>query len=164
MADSDNERGDMMASDVFMEELTKLEKRLSSTLDQQRQERHMSNNRIHSNLLSLTEKTEGQDKILAEIQQTMRGQTDSLRRIETRLVGDPALGSTGLSQDFTESKSKISLLESRVGACEKEVKDGARDRAQDRKIVVYAIGVIGAIGGLVTWLKATGVLTWLSSK
>lgn len=151
-----------MTSEVFLQRLEELNKQITSRFDATDRSRHQANNAQHTILLNLTNRMDKQDQQLASQTESLTELTTSLRRIETRLVGDSGLGSTGLSQDVSESKEKIEVLFGRVEICETAIKSGDKERSQDRRMVLYTIGIIGTLGAVVTWLRATGALKWLT--
>jgi chromosome segregation ATPase len=167
-SDDPSEEMESMTSDVFLQKLEDLNKQITSRFDATDKSRHQANNSQHTILLNLTTRMDKQDQVLEGFRGSLETQTESLgalttslRRIETRLVGDAGLGSTGISQEVADNKVKIATLESRIDNAEVAIEDGNKERATDRKIVLYTIGIVTALGGLVTWLKATGILSWL---
>jgi len=154
---NDNDK-EMIDSKEFLTKLDSLNRRLNDNAE----ERDATNSKLHKALLSLeytqnalTQTTKAQDGVLSGLAQSVGGLTESMRRVEMRIIGDSSLGSTGLSQAVSQHEVKLTDYGDRIDELETNAKGNT-------KTMTILISVIAAIGGLIMWVKGSGLIKWLT--
>lgn len=149
----------MLDSEQMNQKLDEMVKKL----EQNAIERHTVNGKVHVALNSiaqktetLTQKTENQDVVLNHLSKSVESITQSVRRIEVRLVGDEDLKGTGIIQEQSDQKARITASEVRVDLLEKVVKENHSDYLSDKRALIWIGATIAGLGGIITWLQNSG--------
>ena len=69
----------------------------------------------------------------------------SCRRIETALIGEPALGHIGIVQRISDHDAAIKIIRAELDAARSQKKGAVA-------VLAAASAVAGSVGGFVTWL------------
>lgn len=151
---NDEPTQEMIETKQLIEKLEGMERTLK-TAAEERVERHKLNNVIHGALGTLAKhtmeigaKTDVQDQVLNQIR-------EAVARIEGCLLGDSQYQRSGLIAEVASVKADQKVMVTRIDTLEQMVAFRTRSA-----IIVFS--VIGAIGGLVTWLKGTGVVKFFT--
>lgn len=151
----------MLDSEQMNQRLDEMVKKL----EQSAVERHTVNGKVHVALNSiaqktetLTQKTENQDVVLNHLSKSVEQITQSVRRIEVRLVGDEDLKGTGIIQEQSDQKARITALEVRVDNTEEAVKEHRSDYISDKRALIWIGATIAGLGAIITWLQNSGFL------
>jgi hypothetical protein len=153
---NENEDTEMIETAKLLDKLTELDKRVRSQAD----DRHRVNGILHGTLNTLATKTENislktdmQDQVLSQIQDSVKAMSDSVRRVEVCLIGDPKFDRQGLIKDVIEMKAVHIALATRLSLAEDAAKANAAEIRSQKKMVLWTATVLAAIGGVITWLK-----------
>jgi len=109
---------------------------------QQASDRHRTNGVTHAVINDVFLRTVGQDTVLRE-------QTAILERIEACLLGDAKYQKIGLITTVTGIDKRLA-----------EVEEAVKMRT---KAAILVFGVLGVLGTVITWFKATSFFKFLSS-
>ena len=158
MNENDNQDEDMKDSAQLLSRFLELERRLASSSA----ERHRVNNSINAAITGLVDQTERQDAVLEKINENVRSMADSVDRVEKCLVGDAKFNQLGLIKEVEALKSSQTTsnaeLMLRISKNEEDIKTANNEIKNHRRIVVWTGVVLAAIGGIITWIKSSGIV------
>lgn len=158
MNENDNQDDDMKDSAQLLARFLELERRLASSSA----ERHRVNNSINAAITGLVDQTERQDAVLEKINENVRSMADSVDRVEKCLVGDAKFNQVGLIKEVEAIKSSFATSNTeiflRIAKNEADIKTAADEIKSQRRVVLWTGAVLAAIGGIITWIKGSGIL------
>ncbi len=146
---NENKDQEMIETAQLLEKLTDLEKRVKMQSD----DRHRVNGILHGTLNNIVNKTDGQDQVLSQIQDSVKSMAESVQRVEVCLIGDPKFERQGLIKDVIEIKAVNIALATRIALAEDAAKANASELRSQKKMVLWTATVLATIGGIITWLK-----------
>lgn len=123
--------------------------RQSAEMSKQADDRHRSNGVTHAVMNEVYLKTTKQDVILDAI-------VESQKRIESCLLGDEKFKQIGLITTVLDLTTRNTAFEVRLSALESQVKT-------HRWAAILVFSVLGVVGAVITWLKATGFFKFFTS-
>lgn len=127
-------------------------------LDQNAKERHATNGKTHVVLNTIIQKTENQDTVLNKLVKDVSLITDSVKRIEVRMVGDEALKGSGFIQEQTAQAVRLGAVEGRVVLLETGRTTDQTAYLSDKRSVKWVVIAIGFVFSLINWAISSGVL------
>lgn len=153
-------------SGLSSEELAQEVRHLRKRWEDQAEARHKANEEMNSIILQFNNAIEKFDSRIDNSEAAIRGLANSvqpllslaadIKAIHLRLIGDPALQSIGLIQQHTAVATELISLRTLAEKNETSIKWMKRERA----IVVATLGTLGAV---VTFIKGTAIIKWLST-
>jgi hypothetical protein len=149
---SEKKDSEMIDSLQLLEKLAELDKRMKI----QSEDRHRLNNGLHGTLNSLANKTDLQDQVLSQIQESVKVMSESVTRVEACLIGDSKFDRQGLIKDVIEIKAVNIAISARLDLVDESAKANAAELKNQRRTVVWTAAALAGIGAVVTWIKNTG--------
>lgn len=146
---NEEENQEMIDSTQLLTKLTELDRRVKAQSD----DRHRVNGILHGTLNNIVNKTDMQDQVLSQIQDSVQTMAGSVHRVEVCLIGDPKFDRQGLIKDVFEIKAINIALAARIGLTEEAAKANAAELRNQRKAAMWTVGILTAVGGFITWLK-----------
>lgn len=146
---NEEENQEMIDSTQLLTKLTELDRRVKAQSD----DRHRVNGILHGTLNNIVNRTDMQDQVLSQIQDSVQTMAGSVHRVEVCLIGDPKFDRQGLIKDVIEIKAINIALAARIGLTEEAAKANAAELRNQRRAAMWTVGILTAVGGFITWLK-----------
>jgi len=148
------------------EELTTEVRRLREKLEHQAEARHAANEELNAIVMQfsndierLTSKTETSEAAIRGLSahiQPLLALAGDIKAIHLRLIGDPNLQSIGLIQQHLATATELTSLRTLAEKNENAIRWMKRER-------LIVVSTLGSLGAIVTFVKGTAIVKWLST-